>query len=366
MPMTGRQPSLVLAITLRADRSGGPRQLLSLASGFRSTQLLLACPDDDLTSTFTGLSAVTRVEEVPHRRFSFRALLRLRRVIAAEGVDLIHSHGKGAGAYSRLLAILTRTPCVHTFHGWHVQTYGAAKRRIYALYERLSMLLTVSAICVSQTELDEVAQALGSRAAARLRLVENGVAIPANTVTQGSFSEEVVLATVSRFDYQKNFEEALAVLCALRSRRPARLVVAGAPAGGRWEPVHELVDDHGLSGVVEFVGAVKDVDAHFGGASLYISTSRWEGLPLALLEAMAAGLPVVASNVTGNIDVLRQSLPGALYQPGLVDDAADKILAALAEWNNRSVAGRALVAERFSADRMVRETEMVYLESVTG
>jgi hypothetical protein len=91
-----------------------------LIAGTRGCEHLVACPEEPpYYARFVSLVGAGNVYTIPHRQFSVKSVAVLRRAVRDRGIDIIHSHGLGAGLYGRLLACLSGKPSVHTYHGFH-------------------------------------------------------------------------------------------------------------------------------------------------------------------------------------------------------------------------------------------------------
>lgn len=363
----------ILHITLRADWGGGPEHVFQLAGNLPDAfESYVACPDDHpYANKFRKLVGPNRLFILPHRKFLLRAFFQLIRFIRKERIDLLHSHGKGAGLYSRLAALLLRIPCVHTFHGLHVERYGTLARAAYRLYERLASCLTSRCIAVSKSEMDKV-QAEGLAPQEKISCIPNGVYCPPlaegnralDAVRRQNFTAPYPLVSVSRFDYQKNSEFLLEIARELRRRNLElwfRFILIGDGAGRA--PLEKAAVDQGLDSLFTFVGTTPTPILFFETALCYISTSRWEGLPLAVLEAMASGLPVVATDVVGNCDAVMPGQTGMLYPEGDATAACDCLYALSQNLDHAAslgLAGRARVLEHFGLRRMADQTATVY------
>ncbi|ADZ71459.1 glycosyltransferase [Polymorphum gilvum] len=355
-------PSL-LEITVRADIGGGPEHLYQLLAHLPGRfEAHVACPDDrPYRQRFTDLLGAGRIVDVPHRAFSLAALRRLAREVRARDVALIHCHGKGAGLYGRLLAVLTGRPCVHTFHGLHVGDYGAAKRLAYLGLEALLGRATAAAVCVSQGERDQILRA-GFLPRSKLHVVENGVETPPLRASEPP-AGPLRLVAVNRYDVQKNPELILDIAAALKAdpAMPAfRITVLGT--GERLAACREAVARRGLADCVDLAGPSTAPRAAFRAAHAFLSTSRWEGMPMAVLEAMSEGLPVVATDVVGNRDVVAGEVSGLLFatENAAAGAAAIRRLADPALRARLGAAARRVVEERFSVTRMAERTADLY------
>jgi glycosyltransferase involved in cell wall biosynthesis len=353
----------VCEISVRADVGGGPEHLFRLlgALGDR-VEATVACPRQyPYWERFSALPNVTRMFELPFRKFSPFALLKLRRFARQAGIDLIHSHGKGAGIYGRVLACVTGIPCVHTYHGLHVGQYRWVSKRAYLFLERQLSRVSAMLICVSRGEAHQVLSARVGRSD-KLAIIPNGVDAPAEVCGPRDDVRVLRVLTVSRFNTQKNAELALRILAIAERDKPGctQLTILGDGAGR--PEAERFAQSLGLASVATFEGAVDDIRAWLRSADAYLSTSRWEGMPLAVLEAMSEALPVAATDVPGNRDAVIEGRTGLLF---LSDDASGGAAAldALRCGVTRARlgdAGRRRVLEAFSTKAMAEATYLIY------
>lgn len=353
----------VLFLTLRADFGGGPEhlwQLLThLPTGFTP---FVACPQDyPYYARFCQAVGVENVFVLPHRKFSPLRLLQLRRFCRHHKIRLLHSHGKGAGVYARLLAILTVLPCVHTMHGVHMGEYGRIKKSLYRGYERCMSHFTHSVIAVSQGERKLILQE-SLVPEKKIRLIENGVALPDKACAYTPTTPFTVVS-ISRFDFQKNSAFVLEILHTLQQLNRLQdfhFIIVGD--GSEREGIIRAAAAQGLGHALTCPGATETPAVFFEGALCYLSTSRWEGLPLAVLEAMAHGLPAVLSDVVGNRDIIVQGNNGFLFQKEDAEGAAAQLLQLAddsAMRGNMALAARHHVARRHSVDTMAKKTASI-------
>lgn len=353
----------VLLVSLRSDVGGGPEHVAVLAKGLvdRGFDVLVAAPTGGYSKEFEDRTQRPTFA-MRHRTFGLSELRSLRILICSESFDVVHSHGRGAGVLLRLLRISVPFNLVHTFHGLH---HGSGLRRAASLaLERLFKLIPCHQIFVSRSEFQEATsdKLLRER---NYSVVENGIELREGSDWRHRTIREPVIAHVSRFNYHKNTDEALAVFDEYRHFAPAaRLVVFGEPDESTLE---EWQRERYVPDAVEFFGNVADLRSALiqENVSCVISSSRWEGLPLSLIEAMSVGVPVVASNVVGNSDVI-DGAGGALYQLGDIHAGSIALKSILDPENHRmhSEAAVKKATARWSAQRMVDETVCAYTSVV--
>jgi glycosyltransferase involved in cell wall biosynthesis len=354
-----------LLLTVRADVGGGPQHIYHLLRHFSPrVRPVVACPPEEpYWSRYGALLGEANLIAIPARRFSLAALLRLRKEVRRRGVNLLHSHGKGAGLYGRLLVPLTGRPCVHTFHGLHIGSYGPVARTAYRMAERRLSRWTAAIIAVSPSEAEAIVQ---FGAAGRLvpQVIPNGVDVPARAPPASAPHEPLRVVHVTRYDHQKNPDLLLAILRDLARRGEiARFRFELLGDGLRRPAVVRQIQEEGLSPSVRVLGNVGEPARVLAGAFCCLSTSRWEGMPLALLEAMALGVPVVATRVTGNRDIVRSGVNGLLYDMDNPRAGADGLLALAKDpaWPAYGRSAWEYVRDHHSAAVMARQTEDLYV-----
>lgn len=338
-----------------------------LMRGLPDIEFHVACPQEPPYWDRFGSLTHDRMVKLPHRRFSFSEMRKLARYVNVHGINLMHAHGKGAAVFGRFLALITGIPCLHTPHGVHVDAYGAIRRRLYLTYEQFTYWPMAATLFVSEGEMQN-AKHLGLWQTKPAHIVPNGVpcidvaAVRAlrrqGRAALGLDNKVPVVATLTRFDVQKNMKEAreVAVHC------PAiRFVWIGD--GPEREQLSAEIRSSGITNVM-ILGAVDEPLTLLAAADCYLSTSRWEGLPLALLEAMSLGLPLVASYVVGNQDLVQSGVNGTLYVLGRPDLAAEAISELMADSMARErlgTAGRDRQMKEFNLDSVMVMMREIYV-----
>lgn len=251
----------------------------------------------------------------------------LLRVIGEQGIALLHSHLYHANFYGRLAARRAGIPCIASIHNtytcpkWHrrlINRYlGRHTARFIAGSEEIRRdIVRYDGIDAAKIEVIANAIDLGraestlSREAARLRL---GVA-----------ADAVVLGTIGRLEEQKGHRfllQALALL-AQRNLRPQLLLVGD---GRLQQPLRDEARALGVDGQVQMLGTRDDLGDLLRAMDLFVMPSLWEGLSLAMLTAMAAGLPVIATDVGGVAQVLGENERGYRLAAGDAQALADRI-----------------------------------------
>ncbi len=318
----GNNMEKILYIAVSSQTGGAPRHILDALKNAKEWgyEIRVAVPDDgDYYPWFEEYAA--GMLNLRMKPYSFRSLLALRRYVREHGIRLVHSHGKGAGMYARPLKVLCPgIRVVHTFHGVHVEQYGRLTRAFYCLIERSLKRLTDCFICVSQGERDEALR-LGFVVKKRTRVIGNGIdpeAYGSVSVDRGSYLEEFgfpqdayVIGCVARLEQIKGIGYLLGAMEKLLKKYPrCRLLLVGD--GPDREKTESRIQEAGLAEAVQIAGFRYDVPQLLKVFDVFVSASLKEGLPYTLMEALAAGTPVVATDVTGNRDVVTHNQTGLL------------------------------------------------------
>lgn len=359
----------ILMISVRADYGGGPEHMFRLCTVLSNHfRVYVACPKETpYWERFALLIGQDRMIEIPHRRFSLSYLFHLMGFMLASGILIIHSHGKGAGIYGRLLSLFLNRPCVHTFHGIHIDHYNRLFRLLYTNLERFLSSFTARLIAVSHGEYAVIGK-LRLCNPQKLVVIENGVDIPTQIIDgKALFAEEkLIVLTMSRFNYQKNSELLIPIIKQIEARRGLnrfQFVILGS--GESQERLQVEVNKLGLDAFVIFQGAVDNPQDFIKSSFCYLSTSRWEGLPLSVIEAMSFGLPVIATDVVGNNDLIEHGRDGFLYGLTNPKDAATYLLQLADDfvlWQKLSIAAKDKVIHRFSIEKMASKIETEYMK----
>jgi sugar transferase (PEP-CTERM/EpsH1 system associated) len=296
------------------------RLVQQLGEAFRFVFLCL----DELGSLGQQLRDQGYRVEVLGRRpgVDWRCVLRLVRLLRQARVDLIHAHQYTPFFYASTARLLGASAAILlTEHGRHHPDYPRLKRW---LANRLLLRRCDHVVAVGQA----VRRALVANdgfPAGRVSVVYNGIDLnrEENATSSrlairhemGVADEDFVILQVARLDYLKDHVTAVRTLAALRPHLPsARLVFVGE--GPQRGAIEEAVRRHDLAGHVRFLGLRRDVARLLAAADLFLLTSISEGIPLTVIEAMAAGLPVVSTNVGGIPEVVEDGRTGLLAPAG--------------------------------------------------
>jgi glycosyltransferase involved in cell wall biosynthesis len=308
------------------------------------------------------------------------ALVKLLRLVFAEGPDVIHTHTAKAGALGRIAALVYNLTCprarrclvVHTFHG-HVLTgyFGRTGNRLVAFAERTLAARTDRIVAISPRLQDDLTTRFNVAARAKTVVIPLGLdfgplladAPPcAARARLGLAPEAFVIAYVGRFVAIKALDRLFHAFAAVLRHVPrARLLMAGdGPTRGALEELARRLE---IDDRVTFTGWTDDVATVYAAADVCCLPSLNEGTPVAIIEAMAAKRPVVATAVGGLTDLIDDERNGLLVPPNDTAMLARALLRLAGDPELRArvaAAARASVVTRFSIERLAADIHELY------
>lgn len=301
---------------------------------------------------------------------------RLRTLIRRDGVQVIQTHLPHPNFWGLALSMRGVCSAVATIHNNKEFSYGSERSfrgSLRHLAYRTIVKRCAATIAVSDQVRDSFREELGLSEGQSVRLVSvpNGVEVPplvspeeklAGKTALGLDGDRVVGLAVGRACEQKNFKDLVPVMGLLRDKGvPVTMVIAGD--GPDLADLKERIGAAGLEENIRTLGNVTNIPDYLTAADIFLMPSLWEGLPLALLEAMAAGLPVVGNAIDGLTDVVEEGKVGHLVPSGDFQLMADRITTQAQDpelRNSFGAAGRRLVEERYNLKRVIEGIEDIY------
>ena len=292
------------------------------------------------------------------------AMWEIRRHLLRDRPDLVSAHSSKAGWLARIVGHALRLPVVFTAHGWaFTEGVPEHRRRMYALAERAVGRYATRIITVS--DYDRYL-ALRHRVAPpeKIVTVHNGVpdVDPGLWANPAGYPPAIIM--VGRFEPPKDQLTLVSALASLTAYPWSLKLVGDGPMRER---VSEAVQRFGLGDRVQFLGRQRDVAQHLATAQLFVLSSNWEGLPLTILEAMRAKLPVVASDVGGVKEAVVHGHTGFLVPKGDVSALANRLRQLLTDPVLRvkmGEKGRQRYESHFRFEQMLQKTTEVYEAAV--
>lgn len=352
-------------------------------SGAERVQDLLACelPNHGIEVGFACVkpdrfptarrSEVSLFEAPMRNRFDLRAGWKIAELVRAEGYQLIHAHTPRTALVGQIAARLTATPMVYHVHSpTSRDSTNGIRNWFNALNERISLRQAAALIAVSNS-LGEHMRAAGFPSET-VTVVPNGVPCPTQTREATPPTGEWTLGTVALFRPRKGLEVLLEALAMLRQENvPVKLRAVGPFETPEYEQsIRALVESLHLESSIEWTGFTEDVAHELRQLDVFVLPSLFgEGLPMVVLEAMAAGVPVVATRVEGVPEAIIHGESGVLADPEDSRDLAAKIRSVVeGEVNWETIRSNALTRhqQHFSDRTMAEGVASVYRKLLGG
>ncbi|MFA6506551.1 MAG: glycosyltransferase family 4 protein [Treponemataceae bacterium] len=364
-------PKSILFIITRGDSIGGGQihvRDLSIAAISRGLRVGVAVGSaGPLTEALekAGVSVFLLdklVREISPKK-DIAAVKELREVIRAFKPDLVSCHTAKAGMVGRMAASGEKVPSVFTAHGWQfADGIGFSQKMAVLAVEYFCARLCGRIITVSEYDY-RLARRYHVAGSNKLRLVHNGMPDrPAPIrVIRGSKSA-IKLIMTARFQEQKDHETLFRALAELKDLDWSIDLVGDGPL---FEQFKEMARELGIEDRVAFLGQRLDVPDLLDTADIFVLSTRWEGFPRSILEAMRASLPVVTSDVGGCKESVSEGETGYLVSAGDIAALRDRLRALMINEEARlrlGNAGRARFDRFFTFDAMYEATQAVWRE----
>lgn len=281
---------------------------------------------------------------------------------------VVHSHFQlGTFAAIALKKCLNVEVCIRTAHlasewekGWLGKAKSSAAHYFYPRYLDIQIGVSreiVDALCKNYKHGTKMLPA---------RLIYNGINMgtesPLRPESQKK-SSSFTIGSVGRLTEQKGFSDLISATAIAQKQIPnLRLILVGE--GELRESLQDGAEKLGIEDYVTFTGKVSNVKDYLKQFDLFISSSLWEGLPTVIMEAMLAGVPVVATSIPGSIDLVTPGVNGWLASPNKPDHLAEVIVDALLDSEHRESYRRAAAVsvKEFSLERIAEKYQALYIE----
>jgi glycosyltransferase involved in cell wall biosynthesis len=364
-----RRAKILIVITL-AETGGAQSHVAGLLPG-------LACRFDVVVAAHgegplrdAARAAGARFVALRHVRRPLRpardllGLLELVVLMRRTAPDVVHANSSKAGVLGRLAAVAAGVPVrIFTVHGWAFSAHSGAASTLYRWADRLMSPLTTLTICVAERE-RTAGLAARTCVAQRTVVIPNAVDVAAFPQARHGAGPPLILA-VGRLAEPKDALTLVRALAAVRELAFTALLVGDGPDR---PALQAEVRRLGLQEVVTFAGTRDDVPDLLARADVFALSSRSEGAPVSILEAMAAGLPVVASRVGGVPELVVDGKTGLLVppgDPGAMGSALGRLLADAGLRRRLGAAGRERALRRFDVRTQRRAHLDCYVRELT-
>src|SRR4051794_17685775 len=344
----------ILYVITRSERGGAQIHLLDLLKNLPSgCRPMLATEEsgylvDEARHLGVPVHHIRHLHQPISPVNDLLALREIASLIKAECPDLVHAHTSKAGLLGRLAGWLTGTPTVFTAHTWSfADGISPLQRRVSIPLERFAGRIGGKVITVSRAN-EEAAARHAITHRANLITIWNGIP-DTDLRAEPGLAEVPKIVMIARFAAQKDQLSLVQALSGID--KPWRLVFVGH--GPKRAEVEAEAQRLRLSDRIDFLGDRGDIAHVLASSDLFVLSTKWEGLPLSILEAMRAGLPVITSDVGGCSEAVEHGTTGFLTPPSDVSQLRVKIETVLSSkplLKSMGEAGR----ERFHRDFRIK------------
>ncbi|WP_443939075.1 glycosyltransferase family 4 protein [Pedobacter sp. MW01-1-1] len=306
--------------------------------------------------------------------FDFSVWKQVKALVADERIDLIHAHGTRASSNTFYAAKQLHIPLIYTVHGWSFHPdQNKIVKTIRTLSERLLVSLADKTICVSQSNLDEGKRKFPMKQA---EVIANGInqerfnpALKYPDVREelGINQEVILVGYIARITHQKSPLLFLKAIHALPDKSNVHFLIVGD--GDLKGQMLALSDELHLQKYITFLDFRSDIPAILNAIDIFCLPSLWEGLPIALLEAMSMKKAIIASQIDGITDLISSGKNGLLVPPNKVDalrDALKRLIADKELRNRLAENSEHTVKEQFNLSLMTKKIEKIYQEFLSN
>jgi glycosyltransferase involved in cell wall biosynthesis len=361
-------------------------QLLPLLSGVQNAMLNLITNLDSNEFEFYVISApngplVDRLNELKIKHSTIPELkrkinikdvivfLKFYRICRKHKFDIVHTHSSKTGFLGRIAAKLAGIKVVlHTIHGFPFNPFQPIiQQKFYKLLEKIASYFCDKAISVNQSE-RVLAIEQNIIPAKKIKTIYNGVKenLVASKICRqkiGFSNDDIIIGSVNRFSKQKNILNLIKIAIKV-AKENNRIKFIFLGSGELWKDAKDLVKANKLSSKILLLGWMLNISDWLELFDIFILYSRWEGLSLSILEAMAAGKPIIASDIKGNNELVEDGENGFLVKIGDHRSLIERIIWLASHKAEREEMGRQslkIVREKFSLSQFVNSYRKEYI-----
>ncbi len=310
--------------------------------------------------------------------FDFIALIKIWHLLKKEKIDLVHTHSSKAGILGRWAAKLAGVPyIVHTYHGFGFNDYQKwPVRWLFIGIERITAYISTKLVVVSgentkkalANKIGEKNQYVVIHSGIKIKEVSFNPIIKKEKRREFGFSDgDFVVGMIACFKPQKDPISFVLLVNKVSACLPqAKFLLVG---DGLLRPsVEKLIFKLNLQEKIKLLGWRRDIPLLLQTFDIMILTSLWEGLPRVFLEAMVLGIPVIATEVDGAKEVIKNGINGFLVPPKDMVSMAEKVIYLFKNKGKRKQMGicaKEMISSSFDIDQMVKEIEELYKQLVS-
>ncbi len=368
---------------------GGPTYNATFLTRFISddfeTLLVGGLPDEGEADSLHVLNEygvkpllIDEMKRSPSFQNDRKAFLRLKEIIKEFQPDIVHTHASKAGALGRKAALSCKVPIiVHTFHGHVFHSYfGKVKTTLFKIIERRLAKKSTGIIAISDLQKKELANDHRICKENKIEVIPLGFDLKKfnddleenRGVTRAKYAietDEIAVSIVGRLAPIKNHQFFLDVIQEISSRSTKKIAVFIVGDGSEREVIEKRIEQMSISTNVriEMTSWIKEIGIFNAGMDIMCLTSDNEGTPVSLIEAQAACIPVITTDVGGVRDIVQEGETGFVVPKGSIEKYAEKLLLLIEDENKRkkmSQNGWSFVEHKFHYTTLVKNMETYY------
>jgi len=368
-------PVNVMHIIEDLENGGAERVLVTLVSGLdpqRFRPVVCCLTKKGRLAKELEARGIPVVTMNKRPKLDLAMLFRLRQMLREQKIAIVHTHVFTANFWGRLAAILARVPVLIT----HEHSTFTVDNRYRRWIESVLMRRTHKMIAVSENLRRRLVRE-GRLAPDAVMTIHNGLRLHSSRLNEARREQlrqelglqkfDHVIGTVGRFEPRKNYPLLLEAMTMVLQQHPgAALLMIGA--GPEEKKLRQQARDAGMAPQVIFTGYRSDISKLLGLISTFCLSSTTEGISMAILEALLAGVPVVATQVGGNPEIIPDRGHGILVPSGDAKALAEALAETLADREaalQMAARGQARVRELFSEQHMIQRIEKLYGDCLT-
>ena len=303
----------------------------------------------------------------------FKAVISLVKILKKEKPDVVHAHSAKGGILARTASLFYKINILHTPHAYsYLSTQSNLKKYFFLMLEKTFKHFNSILVATSESERDRGINDVGYKK--EKALLFNNSVYPITEIPNLSIDKtwpDNYICTVGRPSYQKNIKLMIDVIAEVKKQQEdIHLVLMGA---GLYSPNLESIQDQikalNLESNVTILGWISrdDIFSIIHNSTFYLTTSRYEGLPYSVIESLALSKAIVATEVDGNKDLVKNNYNGYLIKEENKNEIVDAVLKIIMDDElraNFSANSRNLFNDNFNMQQNIRKLEAIYLNNI--
>ncbi|WP_160674492.1 glycosyltransferase family 4 protein [Clostridium sp. C8-1-8] len=301
-----------------------------------------------------------------------KSFLKINNIVRKVKPDIVHCHSSKAGGIGRLIAYINRVPkIIYTPHAYVIQNpnIGNLKRNIFYIIEKLLARLTTTTINVSNGEKQFAVQSKLIEKQ-KSKVIYNGIEniisdignIHSKRNELGLSREDFIVGVASRLEVQKDPFTFIKIAIKVCNHMPnVKFIYVGD--GELSLDIRKILKQNNMEDRIKLLGFRDDISEIISVFDIYMITSLYEGLPYSLVEAIACGKPILATNVIGNNEIVIEGVNGELFEKGNIEQGFHKLVGMITDQEKLtrySEESLKMYSSKFTIDNMIQNVELVY------